>query len=491
MQNNVKPITFIDPEKAITGVRRFANNSLMIIISHIANKAIAVVFIAFLARYLGIGGFGQYTFVFAFISFFSVIASFGMQGLLIREISRQKEETSQLMLNGLCIKAIMVLVSWTLLILITPFLNKPEPVNWAILIIGITLLPTAVVDTAKAVFFAHEIMAYGTIIDVIFRVVLLVSGLLVIIWDLGFISLILCSVLASIAVLPLTFTLIRRITEQLSLCFNRDIVRRLFVQACPFALTGIFVSIYYRVDVVMLSMMKGDESVGIYGAAYMLSESVLFISAAVSSAVFPIFSRLSKDQEAGFRFAYEKTFKLLLLLGLPIAMGTTVVSRQIIELVYGGRFEDSVRVLQVLIWAAPAIFLNSLLGNVLYASGKQSVAAVTSGLKIGVNVMLNLLLIPDYNYLGAGIATVATEIGGLIVYYRVVSNTFCRLDLIAMGIKPLIATLAMAVAVGQLWEAHIAFQVGTGVAVYVGIVILLKIFTPEEQQILKTLVNQR
>ena len=475
--------------KGTSTVRTFAKNSVMIITSHVITKILSLIFVAFAARYLGTKGFGQYSFIFALMSFFVVMTALGLDTLLVREIAKDKSQINSILINSIYLKLFLILLSWAILAILILILNKSSVVNIGIILIALCLVPNSIRDSIKAAFNAYEIMEYNTLIEIVFRFIVVVLGLTVIYFSLGFIALISVSVISSISTGIISYDIFSRRVAKIKCEFDIQKIKDLFRKTLPFALTGLFVSIYFRIDVVMLSLMKGDKAVGWYSAAYNLSESVIFISAAVCGSVFPIFSRLYNNSKQSFNLAYEKTFKVLLLLGLPIGLGTTMVSDKIIFLVYGYKFSNSIIILQILIWASVIIFLNSLLGFVLYSVGKQKQATITTFLKIIANVSLNLILIPKYSYIGAALATVGTELIGLIVYFYIVSKNVFRLKIMLMIYKPLIASVIMAISIGVYNHFNLAFLILGGSLIYGSILILLRTFTPEDKYLIKKLLT--
>jgi O-antigen/teichoic acid export membrane protein len=104
---------------------------------------------------------------------------------------------------------------------------------------------------------------------------------------------------------------------------------RLVRLAVPFALAAFFFSLYFNIDMIMLSYMKGDEVVGWYAVAYRFISVLLIFPGAFMGALWPIFSRLHIHAKDKFIFAHEKSVKYLLILALPIAFGTTVMNMKI------------------------------------------------------------------------------------------------------------------------------------------------------------------
>jgi len=114
----------------------------------------------------------------------------------------------------------------------------------------------------------------------------------------------------------------------------------------------------------------------------------------------------------------------LMVISLPITFGVLVIADRIILTVYGPAFEASIQALQIFISSLLFVFLNYPVGNLLNAADKQMRNTVHMGIALFVNIILNIMLIPKYTYIGASFAALATHIVlillGLPVVYRIV-----------------------------------------------------------------------
>jgi O-antigen/teichoic acid export membrane protein len=109
------------------------------------------------------------------------------------------------------------------------------------------------------------------------------------------------------------------------------------------------------------------------------------------------------------RLSFEKSFKYLTILAVPIGVGTTLLGQRLILLIFGAEYVSSIIALQILVWSVVFIFMGAAFGNLLNSLNRQRTITKITGIGAASNVVLNLVLIPDYSLVGASIATVATE----------------------------------------------------------------------------------
>jgi len=201
----------------------------------------------------------------------------------------------------------------------------------------------------------------------------------------------------------------------------------------------------------ILSLYRSEADVGIYSAANTLFGMLLFVPFAISTAIFPAFSRLAVQSKPDLQRFYQYCFKYLLVLGFPLGMGTILVGGKVLKLIYGEEFFASVVVLNIL-----ALFLLNIVGfsnsPLLQATGRQQFLMWTEGLAVLANAVLCILLVPRWGPSGAAIAFVLAGIGTFFVH-SIVSHNIVSLPLPwgTMG-KIFLATLFMGLVISiSLW----------------------------------------
>ena len=171
-----------------------------------------------------------------------------------------------------------------------------------------------------------------------------------------------------------------------------------------------FLIIGYKIDVVILSYVKGSEAVGWYTGATTIIDTLAFIPAAFITAIYPIFANYFQSSPGSLVKAYESSFKYLAILSIPVAAGTTLIGDKIILYAYHSSFAQSILALQIIVWSVPALFLYSLFGLMLSATDRQHLGMRAGIAYAVINIMLNMILIPYLSFIGASIVNVCTKI---------------------------------------------------------------------------------
>lgn len=192
-----------------------------------------------------------------------------------------------------------------------------------------------------------------------------------------------------------------------------------FVEALPFGLTGISVMLYTYIDSVLLSIIKGNEVVGWYNAAYRLVLFLVFIPITINTTIFPVMSKFHLTSQDFLKLMNEKYFKFMIIIGIPIGTTTTLLADKIIILIFGTGYTQSITALQILIWTLVFTFGGASFVRLLEATQRQLVLSKITGISVILNLLLNLILIPKFSLIGACIATVLTEIFLVSVVFRI------------------------------------------------------------------------
>lgn len=362
------------------------------------------------ARSLGSEAYGQFSFIFVYLSFFEVFVQFGLNSIVIRELTQNKTEAPRILGNAILLRLLLAGISLPLALFLIHALGYPLSVQQGVLAGSFQLFLTlrALYET---VFRVHLLMIYPVLVNGLRSLINL--GLVAVLAYArpGLIHFILVYLGSGLAGLGAMALLSRRLTR-VTLSWDWSLIKKLIKESFPLALSGYLTLLYYRIDVLMLSRMKGFSAVGYYSAATRVTESLDIIASTLMISLFPLFSQAFKEDRQKFERLTAKAFRTLLLAGLPIALGGTLVAGDLISLLFGPEYQPSQATLVILLWYTFFNFLATLLVNVLIACGRQAVDAWISFFLVLGNSGMNFLLIPSYSHNGAALATVLTELFG-------------------------------------------------------------------------------
>lgn len=478
-------------------VTRIAKNTGVLIISQVIGYILAFIYTIYLARYLGPSNFGILTFAIAFTAILSIVTDFGLISLMVREIARKKILVQQYISNLIPIKLILVIVSFGLIALIVNLLGYPHETIIVVYFFGLSIVIGTFNQLIFAVFQAFEKMEYQAIVTVINSIILFTGIILGINFKFDVISFSIIYVIASLVNLFCSFIFYRfKLKNDVGIIkkyFNFDFKfwTSTIKKTLPFFFAALFLTVGYKVDVIILSYIKGNEAVGWYTGATTLTDTLSFIPTAFVTAIYPIFSNYFQSSHGLLIKAYESSFKYMAILSLPIAAGTTLLADKIILYAYHSSFAQSIEVLRIIVWSVPFLYLYSILGLLLSSGNKQEVAMKGILIYMIINMISNLILIPYLSFVGASIVNVSTKMILFTLLYYFVQKTVFKTNTLRSLIKPAIGTGIMSLFIFSfnILNMSLFITIPLAILVYFGSLILFKTFSSDDLKMLKQIIN--
>ncbi|MCA9773041.1 MAG: flippase, partial [Myxococcales bacterium] len=228
--------------------------------------------------------------------------------------------------------------------------------------------------------------------------------------------------------------------------------RELFIQSLPLVMNTAFITIYLKVDQLMLEGLRNVEELGLYAGGVKLVEALNMIPDSLMISLFPVLARFSGKEEEKVTRTYQAAVKYMALVALPIALFVTGVAREIVTIVFGADFHAGAGPLTILIWAAFFVFIGRVTYNVIISENKQGYITVLVGSTALLNLILNFLFIPRWGPNGAAIAS-------LISYAMTFVIAFVLPDLRQYVVD----------AAKVLWRPMIAAGVGAAYLLWMGL----------------------
>jgi O-antigen/teichoic acid export membrane protein len=407
----------------MSAVQRIARNTTLLLLSNVASFVLGFFFTMYVARHLAAEGFGVLSLATALTAIVGVFADFGLQMLMTRDIARDRSLAQKYLGNIAIIKILLSIITFGLIALTVKLMGYPFDTVRVVYFIGLSVVFNALGLMFYGVFRAYERMEFEALGLVLNGALTLAGAFYGISHGFSVVGFALIYLIASLITLGYSFVIsIWRFAVpkiEVDLQFWKEALK----QAWPFGLGLLLASVYAWIGAVMLSRMKGDEAVGLYTAAYRLVYMLQFIPLAYFSAVFPSMSRFHVTSKEFLRFTYERSFKYMLMIGIPIGVGTTVLGGKLILLIFGGEYYQSIILLQILGWSVAFLFVNGVFGSLFQSINRQMVALAIIAATTGLNVVLNIILIPRYGTTGASVALLAAAFSGFVISFVWSSRT--------------------------------------------------------------------
>jgi O-antigen/teichoic acid export membrane protein len=467
--------------------RKIAYNVAFSAAAKVVSTVLALVGIGFITRYLGKEGFGDYSTILAFFFFFGALADLGLYAVSTREISRPGSNEEEILGNVFSIRIASSLLIVLISFLLALFLPYPPLVKIGIVISAFSYVFSSGYSVLIGLFqkrLAMDKVAIGELVGKIFQVAFIVLAVKL---NLGFLAIIGTLLLNMIVSFLIVYLWSRRYLK-FRPAFQFPVWKKFLKESYPVGISAVIVFAYFKLDTILLSVLKTSADVGIYNAAYKVLENISFFPAMFVGLVMPIMSRYIFHEREKFELVANKTFKVFLVITVPIFVGTVFLAGGIIRLIGGSGFAESVRVLQLLAAAMVFIFFGNFFTNVIIAGSLQKKLMGILLFCAVFNVSLNLFLIPRFSYLGAAATSSLTELFVVLLSGFIAWKNLKYFPSLEKIFPILISGLGMAFVFFFLRSLPFFFLAALGTLAYILLLWIFRVVSLEE---VKSLISKK
>lgn len=442
------------------------------------------------AQYLGPSNYGIFGTAISFSSLFLVIADFGVGMYVIRSISTNIEYEFIYISNAFSLSLLLSFLYLFVVFITLLMLSWNNYIILACFLYALVNVMAKLVSILQVSFQVHEQMKFQAFTSIIGAVFTFLFLMIAIFTSLGLFWVISAYILSNIISFIFVFFTVRKHYFKLKLSFNYDLYKELIKCGIPFAITSVFATIYYSLDVVMITQFVGTYDAGLYNAAYKLLSFLTIFYSIYTVVIFPVVTKLFKNSKDLLNLGFIKSTKYLSMISIPIAVFTCFYSYDIIN-IYGPEFTSAGPLLNILIWTICFIFINGNVGSVLNAAHKEYSITKICGSAALLNIILNLVFIPNYSYYGAAFTTVLSEALVFVLQFYVLKqiNQLPDKHLLYDIIKIIMASGILAIVLYFL-NLNLWLAIPVSIVVYFAALILLKTIDDEDKLILKQILNK-
>jgi O-antigen/teichoic acid export membrane protein len=393
-----------------------------------------------LARFLGVEKFGQFSEAFAFAALFFNLLDFGFSSIVTRELAGKHEnlEIGLFLRDFIIAKFLVVLCSAIVVYFVASALFDSVALYWLIAIFFFSFVSNSYQVLVDGVYYALHRPGKPVFFAVLQRGIFLALAP-AFAWYLG--SPIIAALLFAFSHIAATVYALYTLNHEFQFfqrakrpfAYHRFSFQRLFREGFGLAVLGLITSAYARIDMVLLGRIAGEGSVGIYAGAFRIFEIFLFLGMVYRIVIYPIAGELRDKDPQKLALLVTQTIRLALLLLVPLSASLVVLSPLLTHYFLGHEFVASGTILPILILALPFAIVNNTLFFIIIALKDDLRVLLFASAALVVNVILNIVLIPQYGALAPALVTVVTEmLMFAFLITRLFNLAFFKLSFVAL-----------------------------------------------------------
>jgi O-antigen/teichoic acid export membrane protein len=460
---------------------RTAQNIAMLIVLRVAMPLLSIALIMAISRLLGAKGLGQFTLAYSYLGVFNAIAPLGLNPVVTRDGAREPSTLHTTLAHAMTLCMAHALVLTALMCGLAVMLDYEPGAKCALLVLSLAIIPCTVgvlLDAASMAIERVDQVAKGIAVEYVIK---LGFGIALLLLGFGLQAVLLMSVIGKVMACLVQIRLLQHSRVQVRLGFHRSELRKLLRLAPAFLGISVFATLYWRIDILMLSRLRPVEDVGYYGAAYRILELAMILPQSATMAIYPQIVAAVQCNLGAVRRLGATALRYLTAFTLPTAVCAIALAQPGLALLYGPSFSQAESTLAVLILVLVPYAAVRYHAYVLVSANRQNIDLAINVVMVAINVLLNLWLIPKYSHLGAAIATfVAIVVYASVQWYYLNRSLPGYASTMPTSLPLICATVLAGLAAWMLRSGPLVFAIGIASLVYGCVLIRAGFFLREE-----------
>ena len=390
--------------------KQIFNNTAVQLIGKILSTALNLFTFAIITRELGQSGFGAYTTVITFLSFFAILADLGLTLVTVQMLGEEQKEQNRTLGNLFGLR----LSSSLLMIGLAPFVvmafSYSQEIKLGVAIAAASFVFNALNQVMVGLFQTKLKMDRVAWAETLSRVSMLLGVIVVVKLKWGLQGVLLATSLAGFISFVLHYYFARQFAY-IRPIFNWQEWKKILRLSWPLTITIALNLIYLKADTLLLSLFKSQAEVGLYGAAYKIIDVLSSLPFMFAGIILPLLvAAWQEKNKERFNTILQKSFDILAMAAIPMVVGVQFLADEIMIFIAGSEFQGAGNIFRLLIFAIAAIFLGNMMAHAIIAVKKQKSVIWIYILVSLSSLVAYLYLIPRFSYYGAAAVTIYSEL---------------------------------------------------------------------------------
>ena len=473
---------------------KILKNSLFIYIGRLINLTISFFIFIHIANYLGENLFGRFSIAITYVAVFSILSNFGLNQILVRELSAKHFSTDVLLSNAVMLKLLFSFVSICLAWLLTFFSGYPKKTIVLIFIISLNLILSPRLSSTRTIFEAYFQSKLQMVFPIFFNFIdKVLFAILIYFFTVKYkVNLLYVSLIYVLSNLPGAILLVIKFLKSISIKFyiQYATIKYFIIESFPLFLYILFSTLNTKIDILLLSWMRGNEEVGYFSAAIRIVYPLMFFSTSFSISLFPILSKFFRENNEKFLKFLKTGMKYILIITIFLSTTLTFHAEKIILTFYNATYAPSINSFKILIIALGFYFLVFYFVDIFIAARRQKLITMIMAIALAINIGLNLLLIPKLGFIGASYIRVITYLSLLIMFFILITFRLKITRIIEYGKMSILIMLYIIVQL-IIQKFSLLLSLSLSLIIFSASIIILRVISNEEIQIVKKIFKNQ
>lgn len=473
---------------------RHGRNISWLFVADLVGKVLGLFFFAYLFKKLTVTENEWYALYLMVMPILSVVNTAGFHDVLNREMSKDRDRVHRLLSSAVAVQTLLFIVIAPAVWFAAGALGYAPVLRRILALTAAVAFIWALINMHMAVFAAHEKFKYTSLITIATRIATVVGGIALLFFGCGVFSLIVYLLLVYIAQLVACYATVQARCGGYRFDWSPAEAGYLLREGVPMALGRFAATSYYRIDLPMLRSIAGPRASEEYAVGPRFFALLTSVPDIFEAVFFPILSRRATETAEAQRFAFERYFKAMAMLALPMGVGMTVLGAEIVRTLGRAEYVSGTPVVAVLTWLIALAMLDRCSVVYLRATARQRWLVYAYGAALVVKTAACFCVIPRFGIpgllmLNAAVSLVLTAT--LLAMARAALPILDMSRLAGLVVRPLAACIAMAAALWFIRDRAIFWTIPLGACVYALVLLFTRAFDAFDKELLASLVRRK
>lgn len=470
--------------------RTIAKNVSVMMASQVITWSLGFLLTIFMPRYLGPAVVGQFSLAWSIWLIVATFATFGTDTYLIKEIARRPEQSATLLGTAMVLQFTLYMIGGAAAVIYLSFVETAVP--FVLLCVAVACLLNVLSSGITATLQGLEVMEHISVANIVSKLVNTSLTLSLLFLGQGIYAIAAVSLLSAVVFMTILARALRRhsaITMRIDLGEMKNMLRA----SLPYLMVSLTIVVYLNVDMLVMASMVPAEVMGWYSTTANLFGTLMVVPSVFMTALFPSLSRTYADESDKFSRLAGKSFNLLFMASIPLGLGTVVIARSAVLLLYGPQFEPAASLLALMGIVLIFTYLNTLFGYLMISVDRPYVWSIVMVGGVVATIALDLILIPwaqqtySNGAIGGGVSYLFVELGMTIVGILLLPRNTFTWNNVRTVVLALISGLVMFAACWWWRDSFLLIPILVGAVVYPAMILLLRAIPAEDMHLIREL----
>ena len=418
-----------------TSNEKVVKNATWIIGIRIVQSILALVISMLTARYLGPSNYGLISYASSVVAFVVPVMQLGLPSILVQEIVNKPKQEGEILGTSIVLSVISSFACMLGVVAFANVVNVGETTTIIVCALYSLLLLTQAMEIVQYWFQAKLASKYVSITSLVAYAIVSAYKIFLLITEKSIYWFAVSNALDS-AIIGVVLLIIYRKLSGSQLRFSPALAKSMLAKSRYYIIANMMITIFAHTDRIMLKLMIDDAAAGYYSAAVSCAGISGFVFSAIIDSMRPLIFESKKEDDAAYEKNVSRLYSVIIYLSLAQSIVVTLFAPLIVNILYGADYQNTVGILQVLVWYSTFSYMGGIRNIWILAENKQKYLWIINFSGAAANVLLNAALIPLMGGVGAAIASLTTQVFTNVIIGFVIKPIMHNNKLMLKGCNP-------------------------------------------------------